>query len=122
MWEQVKCEENHALNFLLMENSDQTLFDIKEGLDFTQALYNTTVWASDLVSNTICPRVQAICAKGMPWSYKWKLLHGTSLSHQETKHMEYSARTTFADLQTKEAKKSSQTLSRKDKTAAVSNI
>lgn len=84
-----------------MENSDRTLFDIKEGLDFTQALYNTTVWASDLVSNTICPRVQAICAKGMPWSYKWELLHCTTLSHQETKRMEYSAQTTFADLQTR---------------------
>lgn len=92
-----------------MENSDRTLFDIKEGLDFTQAPYNTTAWASALVSNTICPRVQAICARGMPWGYKWKLLHRTTLSHQETKHMEYSAQTTFADLQTNEAKKSGQT-------------
>lgn len=88
-----------------MENSDQTLFDIKEDLDFTQAPYNTTVWASDLASNTICPHAQAICAKGMPWSYKWKPFHCTTLSHQETKHMEYAAQTTFADLQTKEAKK-----------------
>jgi len=41
--EQVKCEENHALNSLLMESGDQTLADIKQGLDFTQAPYNTTV-------------------------------------------------------------------------------
>lgn len=40
--EQVKHEENHALNSLLMENSKQTLSDIKESLDFTQAPHNTT--------------------------------------------------------------------------------
>lgn len=39
----------------------------------------------------------------MPWSYKWKLLHCRTLSHQEAKHMEHSAQTTFADLQTNEA-------------------
>ena len=97
-----------------MESGDQTLADIKQGLDFTQAPYNTTVWASDLVSDTVCPRAQAICAKGMPWSYNWKLLHCTTSSHQETKHMEYAAQTILADLQTNEDKSSGQTLSRKD--------
>lgn len=105
-----------------MENSDQDLLDIKEGLDFTQTPYNPTAGASDIVSNTICPHVQAICAKGMPWSYKWKLLHCTTLSHWETKHMEYLAQTIFADLQTNEAKRSWQIENKKDRTASASNI
>lgn len=105
-----------------MENSDQTLLDIKQGLDFSQTPYNPTTGASDIVSNTICPHVQAVCAKGMLRSYKWKLLHCTTLSHRETKHMEYLAQTIFADLQTNEAKRSRQTQSKKDRTASASNI
>lgn len=102
-WEQVKSEENHALNSLLMENSMKTLTPrsawISHNFPYTNVHELQTFLKNKL---STCPT--NLCKKEC-----LEAINGNSSTAQldltRKEHMEYSAQATFADLQTNEAKK-----------------